>query len=324
MLISFSDFKNSAKSGNLHPIYLFEGEDAFFRQRGIEFIKENFINEPDLNYKSFDGEEADILEIVASIESLPFLSAKRLTVIKEFYPDKSQLKSRFQDCLEKPFSDSIVIIANSKPCDALKKFESVCVVDCKKADSSTITKWIEAEGKKLGVMVERGASIKLAEYCLLDMARIETETNKVLSFALKDGVVTEQTIDLLVSRDSEYKIYEMTDFIGKKKFALALAVIKEMMAKGETPQRLIVSIYNYYRRLLHVAISDQSNLEVAKLLEVKEFAVKKAKEQSKMFTKRALKKATDTLIEADYKSKSGQMDFNEAFWLSVFKIMVEG
>jgi len=324
MQINFSEFKNSVKANDLRSIYLFEGEDAFFRQRGIFLIKNACISELDLNYKSFDGEEADITEVLSSIEAFPFLSEKRLTVIKEFYPDKNQLKGKLKDLLEKPFKDSIFIISNSKPCESLKKFEQVVVVDCKKADASTITKWIEAEGNKLQIKVEREASSKLAEYCLFDMARIETEVNKVLSYAIKDGVVKEETIDLLVSRDSEYKIYEMTDYIGKKKFEKALFVIKEMMAKGETPQRLIISIYNYYRRLLHVAISDMTNLELAKLLEIKEFAVKKAKEQSKMFSKRALKKATDTLIDADYKAKSGQMDFSEGFWLSVFKIMVEG
>ena len=105
---------------------------------------------------------------------------------------------------------------------------------------------------------------------------------------------------------------------------MALEVIKEMMAKGEPPQRLIVSIYNYYRRLLHVAISDQDNAVLAKLLEAQDFVIRNLKTQSKMFSKRAIKRAVDVLVDADYKSKSGAMDFNEAFWLSIFKIMVEG
>lgn len=324
MQVSYSEFKNGVKNKEIKPVYLFEGEDAFFRNRGVELIKDEFIVEPDLNFKSFDGENLDLGEVISSLESFPFLSPKRLTVIKEFYPDKTSLKSGFAKYIEKPISDSILVVVNTKPCETLKKFENVYTINCKKADSITIAKWVELEGKKVSVSVERNAALKIAEYCLNDMARVEMETQKVLSYALKDGVVTEQTIELLVSRDTDYKIYKMTDYIGQKKFSMALEVIKEMMAKGEPPQRLIVSIYNYYRRLLHVAISDQDNTTLAKLLEAQDFVIRNLKTQSKMFSKRAIKRAVDVLVDADYKSKCGAMDFNEAFWLSVFKIMVEG
>ena len=323
MLVSFSEFKNGVKNSEERPIYLFEGEDSFFRNRGVQLIKDTFVSEPDLNYKVFEGESADINEIASSLESFPFLSKKRLTVVKEFYPDKADLKGRIKDFLENPPNDSVLVIANSKSFEGLKKFSNVYAVDCKKADQATIAKWVEAECAKYNVKVERSAALMLAEYCLCDMARIEVETDKLISYAIKDGEITQSTIELLINKDSEYKIYEMTDFIGKKKFAMALAVIKEMMAKGEPPQRLIISIYNYYRRLLHVAISDKDNGTLANLLEVKEFAVKKAKEQAKMFSKRSIKHAVDILIEADYNSKNGNMDFGEAFWLSIFKIMVE-
>ena len=62
----------------------------------------------------------------------------------------------------------------------------------------------------------------------------------------------------MVARDTEYKVYEMTDYIAKRKFDMALTVIKDMMSKGETAQRILTAVYNYYRRLLHCAISNIS------------------------------------------------------------------
>ena len=86
---------------------------------------------------------------------------------------------------------------------------------------------------------------------------------------------------------------------------------------------IISSIYNYFRRLLHTAISGKSTEELAKFFNVKEYAVTKLISQSKMFKKKELKRAVDYLVDADYKIKSGKMNDFEAMWLVVFKILTE-
>ena len=53
----------------------------------------------------------------------------------------------------------------------------------------------------------------------------------------------------------------------------------------------------------------------------KEYAVKKTREQSKMFKKKSLKFAVDFLSDSDYKIKSGVADADENMWLSFFEIV---
>ena len=155
------------------------------------------------------------------------------------------------------------------------------------------------------------------------MTRIETETKKLVAYVGEGGVIQKSSLSEMVARDTEYKIYEMTDYIGKKKFDLALTVIKDMMSKGETPQRILVSVYNYFRRLLHASISGKTAGELAVVFGVKEFAAKKTIEQASMFKKRSLKNAVDMLTELDYKIKSGKIDALDGLWLSIFKIMMD-
>lgn len=126
----------------------------------------------------------------------------------------------------------------------------------------------------------------------------------------------------MVYRDTEYKIYEMTDFIAKKNTGKALEIIFELINKGEPPQKLLTSIYYYFRRLLHVAISSMDDLELSKAFGIKEFAVKKARQQSSYFKKISLKRAVDVLEDADYKFKSGKIDVDQAFYASLFRILL--
>ena len=163
----------------------------------------------------------------------------------------------------------------------------------------------------------------ITEYCLSDMTRIKTETHKLISFVGSGGTIKSQDVDNLVARDLEYKVYELTDYIGKKNFDKALLVIKDMTDKGELPSRILSYIYNYFRRLLHVAISDMTLEELAEAFGVKEYAVSKMKKQAMMFKKKALKSAVDMLCSADFNIKSGLCDGESSSYLTIFKIMTE-
>lgn len=320
--MKYIEFKNQFESGQNFPVYLFEGEDAFFRQRGLELIKNKYLSQPELNLTNFDTEPA-VSDLVASLNGYPFMSEKRVTVIKEFYPKQDYLKSGLKSYLENPSDTAILVILNQNSHDPLKKFDSVCVVDCSKADASILARWVKGECAKYNVSIDGETAKLLCEYCLSDMTRIEKETAKLVSFVGDNGLIDKDTLDQMVVRDAEYKVFQMTEYIGKKNFERALSVINEMLEKGETTQRILVSVYNYFRRLLLVAISDKTVSELAVLFGIKDFAVKKAKEQADMFKKRSLKKAVDMLTDVDYKVKTGLIDVNDAMWLSIFKIMLD-
>ena len=155
------------------------------------------------------------------------------------------------------------------------------------------------------------------------MTRIKNETNKLISYIGNGGTITLTDVESMVERDMEYKIYELTDCVAKKNFLGALTIVKDMTTKGEQSTRLLSYIYNYFRRLLHVAISDMPESQMAKAFGVKEYAITKMKQQASMFKKRALKNAVDALCVADYKIKSRLADSDDYPYLTIFKIMTE-
>ncbi len=319
--MKYTEFKNELENGKTFSIYLFEGEDAFFRERGFELLKNKFVSETELNLTTL-ASDCSYEEFLSSVGSYPFMSERRMTVLKEFYPKQDFVKN-IKEYLSNPFDFSLLVILNEKPCESLKKFDAVCTVDCGRADSALLVRWIKGECLNSGVQIQAETAKILADYCLSDMTRIETETKKLCAYVGDGGVINIQDVDQMVARDSEYKIYEMTDYISKRKFDMALTVIKEMMSKGETPQRILTAVYNYFRRLLHASISDFDLIELSNAFGIKEYACKKLKEQSSKFKKRSLKSAVDALTDADYKVKSGQADADEKMWLTLFKIMIE-
>ncbi len=327
MVIKFPEFNNQLNQNKINSIYLFEGEDSYFRSKGIENLKAKVVSEIDLNFASFDGDSVTENQLVTSLQSNSFFGDTRLTVVKEFYPDKKITEGYLKPFLTAPCDKSILAIVNVKPCEALKKYQSVVVVDCSKLDVGNLTRIVKGECERNGVQIELECAKLIVEYCLADMSKINNELQKLIAYACDTKVIDKQTVEMLVSRDTDFKVYKMTEYIANRQIKEALTVINDMLSKGDPPQRIISSVYNYFRKLLHVSISTKSLSELGKIFgangQYAEFVMKKTKEQAKKFTPKSLKKAVDVLTDFDYKSKSGLIDMTEGMWLSLFKIMLE-
>ena len=232
--MNFVQFKNEINDKKEYFCYVLAGEDAFFRRNALELIKTAFLTEPDLNLASFSGENLDFNALVSSVNSYPFLSEKRVTVLSEFYPDKNLLK-KFKELFVSPSSSAILVINNSKEFEGFSSLDNAVVVSCKKADIGTLVKWIKATFSSFDISIDGERATMLADFCLLDMQRIQNETNKIIDYLGRGGEVTESVIKEIVYKDADYKIFQMTDFVAQKKYQEAYAVIIDMLSRGQTP-----------------------------------------------------------------------------------------
>ncbi len=320
--MKFTELKMEIEGGKVSPVYILVGEDAFFRERTINLLLDKLVNEPSINFTKFESKDLDIDEALSALSIYPFMSEKRVVLVEEFYPTKEQA-SKLKGFLDSPPDYSVLVIANEKENASLKSLPFINIIDCGKADSTTIVKWIKGTALESGVEIEFESAKLLADYCLFDMTRVKTETEKLLAYVGYDGKISNEIIENMISKDTDYKIYEMTDCIGKKDFAGALEIITDLLKKEDNALGIISGVYRHFRRLLHVAISGQDNGMLAKNFGVKEYAVEKMRIQAKKFKIKNLKKAVDMLIDADYKIKSGEKNIVGATWGSIFEIMTE-
>ena len=320
----FSELKKSLNDG-VKPIYQIYGKDAFLRENALRLLKEGFLSEPDLNLSNYTGQDVkeDYISFSNAVRSYPFMSDKRFIVVREYYPTQKELSSSIlKPLFNEPEEMTVIIIINDKKCDALSTLSTVTQVDCEKADEDLIVRWIRAEGVKNKVIFSKEACLKLVDYCSYDMTKISGETQKLISYVGEGGEVTPNVISEITTKDTEFEIYELTAYIAENKRYEAFNALKEMLNKNQDKQRLFISIYYHFRRLLHASISKSTDSELATLLGVKEFAIKKAKQQAKKFTPKRLKEICDKLSYYDGAFKSGEVTLDTALWNSIFSAII--
>ena len=295
--MKYVDFRKFTDEHGAQPIYLFEGEEGYFRERGEMLLKERFLQEPTLDFASFDGSTLKgdgIKAIVDAVNCFPFVSTKRLVRVTEFYPTEKEYELYLKDLFENPPQDGLLYIVNSaKPktgvCAFAKK-PNVTHVDCGKSDEETIKKWIYVTCKRDGVYADGVTCGKLVAYCNCDMSRISKETEKLLCYCQAENVnrLTDEIVDLLVYPDAEYKIYELAGAIARKNYSSFLKIAEELMTKGFNELSLLSSLASYFKNLYETSLLTGGDKEVAYALGIKEYAAKKNREQVAKFGKETL------------------------------------
>ena len=314
--MKYIEFKKFTDENGALPIYLFEGEEVYFREKGEALLKSRFLQEPTLDYIAYDGAslKGDKLKtLIDSVNCFPFLSERRIVRVSEFYPTDKEYEQYLTDLFENPPKDTILLIVNggkgksgSAP---LAKKPNVTYVDCGRSDEETIKKWIYVTCKRAGIYADGITCGKLASYCVFDMSRISKETEKLLDYCAANKIerLTDEIVDGLVYPDSEYKIYELANALARKNYSEYMKIIADLSTRGFNETSLLSSLASYFRGLYEVSQCRGSDKEVAAVLGIKEYAAKKNREQAAKFNKEELLSLYNAVYGAISAIKCGEL-----------------
>ena len=311
----FSELKKHMTTGPLHAAHLVTGEDAFLASDAVARFRALAEPMPDFNLSELTAPES-AAPIIEACESLPLGGDKRVVIVRQCKADLSPLTGYLSD----PCPSTVLVFCAEKPeSNYTKILGKLTVVDCAKLDTKTVLSWIAVKSKTFGASVKENAARLLIDYCAGDMSRVSAELQKLCAFRY-GGVIEEADVVALTAPTLDFKIFALSEAVALRQSQKAAAVLKNMLESGVSPLLLLGMLYGHFRRLLYVSITPGYERMPADL-GVKEYAVRKAKEQASRFTPVKLKKICDSLQEADYDVKSGKMNDKTALELAVFKAL---
>ena len=114
-------------------------------------------------------------------------------------------------------------------------------------------------------------------------------------------------------KKNESVIFDLTDNLGQKKVKEAMDVLYNLIASKEPIQKILITLYNHFKKLYFVKLAIAYNKDIAQSLQLKPnqmFLVNKYKAQAKGFKTSELRKIVQELENLDYKYKIGLIDLN--------------
>ena len=329
-MLKVEELEKQLNQGETKGIFLLYGEDTYLLEQQLKKIKKNFGETvKGINYILID--ENNVQELIADIETPAFGYPNKLIIARNTGIFKregkgrnggasKELKDKINDYLKDNIdliNDSVVLVFVENEAEknsifnTIEKIGQVCNFEEQKPFQ--IIKRLKSICNSYKVNVDENVLQYLIESCGTNMQDLINETRKLIEYAGENGKIQKQDIDKLCIKKIESVIFDLTDNLGQKKVKEAMEVLYNLIASKEPIQKILITLYNHFKKLYFVKIAVANNKDVATSLNLKPtqmFLVNKYKLQAKGFKTSELRKIIQELQDLDYKYKIGLIDLN--------------
>ena len=302
-------------SKQIDNYYMIYGKDEFMKDSSVNQIKNAVItNFAELNYNVFYSDDIDEKKFFETMDSMPFLSDKRMVVLKIMDTKKIKLLDKLDKYLT---SDTLVFVTVSDDKYNVKNLKPT-PVDCTKISKSIVEKYILIQVKKHNATITDEAVELLFQYSGGNMTYITDELNKCINYSTE---ITADTINQIVTKNFEYQIFDFTNALAKKDGIASIKILNDMLKDKNSVHILNYALYNHFRRLYYTKISGKSDDEMSSMLKVQPFAIKKLRQQLNYFSETKLKKILENINDNEFKIKSGLIEPENAIFGTIYYIL---
>ncbi|MFA5449713.1 MAG: hypothetical protein WC292_04680 [Clostridia bacterium] len=307
---------NSLNINNLSgKAFYIEGEDTYWGDYAVRFFAALVPEEEKaFNLKVID-QLSSLEDISDATQTSPFFQSSSVVIVKDTkYKEKEYEKGIIENII-KSLDGTYLVFDNVSFLTARSK-KLMEKIDTSYLDTYDIKKLIIKDYN-----IDGSAADRLIEYAGRDMARITTEVKKLTAY--KQGKkISKEDVTELVANTAESAIYHFSEALALQRKSQALDILDGFIKKGTPYSHLLAVLISQYRRMLHSALSPKSNAEVAQYLGTKPFAIQKAREIARKYTKVQLKSCLDALTQAELMFKSGAVPEDTAFKMALSKLIM--
>lgn len=309
----------------LESSYLFIGDEEYLMNQAIQLLKSTYIDDnfETLNFTQIDGKDRDFDSLVNACETLPFMSSKKIVILKdiaEFFEDDNL---NFRGDIYKYFDDldnylCLILLDNTT---SLKKTTKIYrhfkkkgrVVEFTKLKGKDVNLWVENILKKHGLgmsysninyFVQQSSYLsRNLNYTLYDL---ENELLKIISY-VKKGEITKEIIDLVLTKSIDSNIFDLLGAINEGNSDRALRTFHEIYMTNEPIPKILVMISRQVRLILTYKLYREKGYtdgEILDKLNIKSYEFSKISAQSRKFNIKKLEYSLEEILATDKKIKT--------------------
>ena len=310
-------------------VYLLYGEERYLLENKIKRIKKEFGEiVQGINYIQID--ETTVDNIISDIETPAFGYKKKMILAKNTSLFKKEKKTTKKEEKVKPIIDKLAQSIDENIQEINQIVDLIFVEE--ETEKNSLYKSIEKNGeiiefkelklpdlvnniKKIcnayTVNIDEQTTKYFIECCGTNMQELINEIRKLIEYVGENGKITKKEIDILSTKQMQAIIFDLTDSLGKKDIKQSIQVLKDLIVSKEPIQKILITLYNHFKKLYIVKIAEKCNEDLAMAMKLKPtqmFLVTKYKQQAKYFSEEELNKILKELVELDKNYKVGLID----------------
>ena len=337
---------------------LFGDEDYLVRQYRNELIRAVIGSEDSMNLNIHRSESLDWGVIQDEIMSMPFFAEHRMVVLEDtrlFMSRKAAKDAEAADSGESSgdedlaaqvaafipkIPDSTVVLFVEQPDEKKaggkkgrisvdkrgKLYKAVSktglAAEFGSMDTQSLSRWVAGRLAGEKIRITSGAMERFLQMTGNDMSHINTEAQKLISYAGEGGVIHLNDVEAITSEILEGRVFRMIDLIARHECAAALSLYSDLLQLRESPGMIFALIMKQYdRMMLAKDIMERGGgiPQIMSELKLADWQARQLMGQARYYTLEQVRNLTEECIRIRQLVQSGRMEEQLATELVIIK-----
>ena len=299
-------------------LVLMYGTENYMIDGAVSMLKKVCLGEgaEDMDMAVIDtrtGDKFDISKLEELVAMPPWMSPKRLIVVKQSGLPNRELSDRDTAILENLPSSTVVVFFEENVDSRKKAFKTFLqfgtVASMSGFEDNELTSWISNRFGKEGLRIGFEAANSMSSRCSGNMMELVNEINKVSLYCQNKGYteVTPDIVELCCPPDLSGKIFDIMDACGSGRADIALGTLDKLIQNKEPVVKIRASVVGHIKALIMAKEAGSQSVLVDRT-GMNEFRAKKLCQQARNFDMKDLIKLYLAASDSDSEFKHGLID----------------
>ncbi len=290
------------------PVVLLKGDDPALLAEALSDAIDDALAGEDraLAAEELDGDDLTVGAIVDAATTPPFLTARRVIVVRDIGRFSSDALEPLVDYLQAPLgSTSLVLVAgggqtSAKLLNAIKKVGRVVDAATPRAGKAR-TAWVTERLTAAPVVFDAAAGARIVEHLGEELGRLPALIDTVVSAYGPGAHVGVAEVEPFLGGAGVVAPWDLTDAIDRGDTAASLDALRRLTGSGERhPLVVMGTLHRHYSAMLRIDGSGiRSENEAAAVLGMAPFPARKVISQAGRLGPKGIARAIELLARAD-------------------------
>jgi DNA polymerase III subunit delta len=326
------ELERRLKRKEFAPIVFLWGEESLLVDEAIQQLEAIALDPSarEFNRDIFYGDTAEAEVIVSAAQTVPWLSAQRLVVVRGAEALPRAADATLVAYCKQP-SPSTCLVFTAERAEASRALFARLLklpwaVRFRRLLARELAAWVEQRVASRGCRITREAVAALIEAMGNDLRLLASEIDKLVTFVepeqtIDAGILVELTVDV-----RETTAFELARLMSAGDLAEALRAWSKFSASGEYPGLALGAIIHHVRQLWRIKLAQQSGTppeRMASELNIPAFTARRLSPQAAALEPERLRRWLEALLEADQTLKRSGLPSQSVFERLILRFCLE-
>lgn len=247
----------SKKQQDTLGFYVIYGEDPFLVANECEKLVRSILGSEDPTMALYEprAQDAQLSDVLDELRTLPFLTSKRVVLIKDAEPFVSACADALETYLDKPSPTGVLVLTQTswdKRKRLHKKLQGTGgLIEVGKLYSSQLPAYVTSYAQQNhAIRLDGQTSRFLVELVGDDPGRLCREMDKLVMYVAPRKTVSVNDIESLIGHNRMFNAFDVIDSIISGRTGAAISRIRNMFQADKNAEFTVVGAFGYHFRRL--------------------------------------------------------------------------